>query len=34
MIYVEKEKKKKRSYAEKIVERKVIKHIQEFIREG
>ena len=25
MIYVEKEKKKKRSYAEKIVERKVIK---------
>ena len=27
MIYVEKEKKKKRSYAEKVVERKVIKHI-------
>ena len=27
MIYVEKEKKKKRSYAEKIVTRKVIKHI-------
>ena len=27
MIYVEKEKKKQRSYAEKIVTRKVIKHI-------